>query len=71
MSSGSDANGCDENQLKAKAKVMFDKTSDYLSAELNLTLEDYQLLEDMNNATTERYKEMTDVTVNLAQNADQ
>ncbi|CAG2112804.1 unnamed protein product, partial [Medioppia subpectinata] len=70
MSSGSDGNGCDENQLKAKAKVMFGKTSEYLVAELNVTLEDYKLLEEMNNVTTNKYKEMTEATESVAKSVD-
>ncbi|XP_050419597.1 biogenesis of lysosome-related organelles complex 1 subunit 2 [Adelges cooleyi] len=34
---------------------MFQKTSDYLLGELDITLEDYKLLETMNKATTQKY----------------
>ncbi|XP_054166377.1 biogenesis of lysosome-related organelles complex 1 subunit 2-like [Oppia nitens] len=70
MSSPTDPNR-DEMALKAKSDVMFDKTSDYLKAELDLTLDDYKLLEQMNNATTNKYKEMTTATEKLAKTVDQ
>lgn len=37
---------------------LFQKTSDYVKAELEVTLDDYKLLEQMNRATAAKYSEL-------------
>lgn len=37
---------------------LFQKTSDYVKAELEVTLDEYKLLEQMNGATATKYSEM-------------
>ncbi|KAI4465780.1 biogenesis of lysosome-related organelles complex 1 subunit 2 [Holotrichia oblita] len=44
--------------LSRLATTMFNKTADYLYGELTATLEDYRLLENMNNATITKYSDM-------------
>lgn len=47
---------------------MFNKTADYLYGELTATLEDYRLLENMNNATITKYSDMKHIASNIAKN---
>lgn len=44
---------------------MFSKTSDYLYGELTSTLDDYKLLENMNQAVITKYSDMKHLTVNV------
>lgn len=52
--------------LSRLATKMFEKTNDYISHELNTSLEDYKLLEQMNRATITKYADMNQITENLA-----
>ncbi|EDW78913.1 uncharacterized protein Dwil_GK11252 [Drosophila willistoni] len=51
--------------LSRLATKMFRKTEDYITHELNAPLEDYKLLEEMNKATIEKYKDMRQIAENL------
>lgn len=44
---------------------MFGKTSEYLYGELTSTLDDYRLLENMNQATITKYSDMKHLAVNI------
>ncbi|CAG8536778.1 8147_t:CDS:2 [Acaulospora morrowiae] len=44
---------------------MFNKVAEYLKGEMLATNEDYKLLENMNNVTRDRYKEMSGMAQNL------
>ena len=52
-------------QLEEITQKMFSSLSDYLQSELNITNEDYILLEKLNNATTEKYSNMTKMAETL------
>lgn len=52
--------------LSRLATKMFEKTNDYISHELNTSLEDYKLLEQMNRATITKYADMNQIAENLA-----
>lgn len=45
---------------------MFNKTSDYLYGELTATLDDYRLLENMNQATITKYSDMKHIATNVS-----
>lgn len=51
--------------LSKLATKMFQKTSDYISHELNSSLEDYKLLQSMNKATAAKYSDMKQIAENL------
>lgn len=55
-----------DSNLSRLATKTFDKTSAYISHELNSTLEDYKLLENMNRATIIKYSDMQQISENLA-----
>lgn len=44
---------------------MFNKTADYLYGELTATLDDYRLLENMNQSTITKYSEMKHIAGNV------
>lgn len=52
--------------LSRLATKMFQKTNEYISHELNVCLEDYKLLEDMNRVTISKYSDMYQISENLA-----
>ncbi|XP_018576052.1 biogenesis of lysosome-related organelles complex 1 subunit 2 isoform X1 [Anoplophora glabripennis] len=51
--------------LSKLANTMFSKTSEYLYGELTSTLDDYRLLENMNQATITKYSDMKHLAVNI------
>ncbi|KAJ8916743.1 hypothetical protein NQ315_013948 [Exocentrus adspersus] len=51
--------------LSKLANAMFSKTSEYLYGELTSTLDDYRLLESMNQATITKYADMKHLAVNV------
>lgn len=52
--------------LNKLANMLFEKTSEYLLMELNLTQEDYELLVQMNNLTTTKYADMRQIANKVA-----
>ncbi|KAK3751478.1 hypothetical protein QZH41_009177 [Actinostola sp. cb2023] len=52
-------------ELQEVCKVSFKKISQYLNGELTATLDDYELLEKLNNLTTTKYQEMTSMAKTL------
>ncbi|XP_030371840.1 biogenesis of lysosome-related organelles complex 1 subunit 2 [Scaptodrosophila lebanonensis] len=52
--------------LSRLATIMFRKTEEYITQELNGPLEDYKLLEEMNKATIAKYKDMSQIADNLS-----
>jgi len=50
---------------------MFSKTSDWISAELETTAEDYKLLEQMNKVTATKYSDMEQITANISKGMNQ
>lgn len=53
-------------QLNHLASLMFSKTSDWISGELQATSEDYKLIGQMNKATASKYADMQQITGNIA-----
>lgn len=51
--------------LSKLASKMFYKTGDYITHELNASLEDYKLLENMNRAAISKYSDMKQIADNL------
>lgn len=51
--------------LSRLATKMFQKTNEYVSHELNTSLEDYKLLEELNKATLSKYSDMNQIAENL------
>ncbi|KAJ8944108.1 hypothetical protein NQ314_009551 [Rhamnusium bicolor] len=51
--------------LSKLANTMFSKTSEYLYGELTSSLDDYRLLENMNQATITKYSDMKHLAVNI------
>lgn len=51
--------------LSRLANTMFSKTSEYLQEELTSTLDDYRLLENMNQAVITKYSDMKHLAVNV------
>lgn len=60
-----------DSNLSRLATKAFEKTSAYISHELNTSLEDYKLLEDMNRATISKYADMMQISENLATSSTQ
>ncbi|EGG18344.1 biogenesis of lysosome-related organelles complex-1 [Cavenderia fasciculata] len=54
-----------QQDLQASTTEMFTKVSKYLSGELATTLADYNLLVQMNNVTSAKYHDMTEITKGL------
>lgn len=52
-------------QLSRLATKMFQKTHSYVSHELNTSLEDYKLLENMQKLTISKYSDMNQIAENL------
>lgn len=60
-----------DSNLSRLATKAFEKTSAYISHELNTSLDDYKLLEDMNRATITKYSDMMQISENLATSSGQ
>lgn len=58
-------------QLNRLASVAFSATSDWISAELESTTEDYKLIEQMNRVTATKYSDMEQITANIAKGMTQ
>jgi len=58
-------------QLNRLASVAFSATSDWISAELESTTEDYRLIEQMNKVTATKYSDMEQITANIAKGMSQ
>eukprot|EP00824_Muranothrix_gubernata_P014617 TRINITY_DN3029_c0_g1_i1.p1 TRINITY_DN3029_c0_g1~~TRINITY_DN3029_c0_g1_i1.p1 ORF type:complete len:140 (+),score=16.95 TRINITY_DN3029_c0_g1_i1:22-420(+) len=57
--------GSNEQAYIHATRTMFQALNKYLRGELNLTLEDYLLLERMNRVATQKYNEMADYAEGL------
>lgn len=55
-----------DSNLSRLATKAFDKTSTYVRHELNASIDDYKLLENMNRATIAKYSDMQQISENLA-----
>merc|ERR1711936_394366 len=53
-------------QLNHLASVMFSKSSDWITGELESTTEEYRLLEQMNKLTLTKYSDMHQITENIS-----
>ena len=53
-------------QLNNLASVMFSSTSDWIAGELDTTIEEYKLLEQMNRVTLTKYSDMSQITENVS-----
>nr|CAG4646720.1 EOG090X0J9J [Macrothrix elegans] len=51
--------------LNRLAVTMFEKISEYLQAEMTSSESEYQLLEQMNKVTAAKYKDLTQIAVNV------
>jgi biogenesis of lysosome-related organelles complex 1 subunit 2 len=58
-------------QLNRLASEAFTATSDWISAELESTTEDYKLIEQMNRVTATKYSDMEQITANIAKGMSQ
>jgi len=58
-------------QLNRLASVAFSATSDWISAELESTTEDYKLIEQMNRVTATKYSDMEQITANIGKGMSQ
>lgn len=55
-----------DSNLSRLATKAFDRTSTYITHELNTSIDDYKLLENMNRATIAKYSDMQQISENLA-----
>lgn len=55
-----------DSNLSRLATKAFDRTSTYVTHELNASIDDYKLLENMNRATIAKYSDMQQISENLA-----
>lgn len=55
-----------DSELSRLATKTFDKTFNYVTHDMNASLEDYKLLEKMNQACISKYSDMQQITENLA-----
>lgn len=55
-----------DSELSRLATKAFDKTFSYVTYDLNSSLEDYNLLEQMNRACIAKYSDMQQISENLA-----
>lgn len=60
-----------DSNLSRLATKAFERTSAYISHELNTSLDDYKLLEEMNRATISKYADMMQISENLATSSTQ
>ena len=54
-----------------KHSLFITATSDWISAELESTTEDYKLIEQMNRVTATKYSDMEQITANIAKGMSQ
>ncbi|KAL3282291.1 hypothetical protein HHI36_005479 [Cryptolaemus montrouzieri] len=52
--------------LSRLATSMFNKTAEYLYGELTSSLDDYRLIEEMNQVTTAKYNDMKHIAANVS-----
>ncbi|XP_037269516.2 biogenesis of lysosome-related organelles complex 1 subunit 2 [Rhipicephalus microplus] len=52
--------------LNELAAAMFEKTGEYIQAELSSTLDDYRLTEEMNKLTITKYSDMKQIAGNVS-----
>ncbi|KAF7489213.1 Biogenesis of lysosome-related organelles complex 1 subunit 2 [Sarcoptes scabiei] len=57
-----------KSHLNESSDELVKNVQDYLTSEINLTLEDYKLLEAMNNCTAEKYRDLTHLTQKVSKN---
>ncbi|CAM1304261.1 BLOC1S2 (predicted) [Pycnogonum litorale] len=55
----------DLTELTNLSKTMFSKATDYIQGELEATVEDYHLIEEMNRVTINKYSDMKQVSSNI------
>lgn len=60
-----------DSQLSRLATKAFDKTYAYISHDLNTSIDDYKLLEQMNRACIAKYSDMQQISENLAKSSMQ
>ncbi|XP_037518242.1 biogenesis of lysosome-related organelles complex 1 subunit 2 isoform X1 [Rhipicephalus sanguineus] len=53
-------------KLNELAATMFEKTGEYIQAELSSTLDDYRLTEEMNKVTITKYSDMKQIAGNIS-----
>ncbi|XP_037559573.1 biogenesis of lysosome-related organelles complex 1 subunit 2-like [Dermacentor silvarum] len=53
-------------KLNELAATMFEKTGEYVQAELSSTLDDYRLTEEMNKLTITKYSDMKQIAGNVS-----
>jgi len=58
-------------QLNHLASLMFTKTADWVSSELESTYDEYSLVQQMNKATASKYSDMQQITGNIARGVHQ
>lgn len=58
-------------QLNHLASLMFSKTADWISSELESTSDEYKLIQQMNKATACKYSDMQQITGNIAKGVNQ
>lgn len=59
-----------DETLQDSCRKMFEKISEYLKSELSGSLEDYELLEKLNELTKQKYQEMDNITKALTGRMD-
>ena len=72
---GGDTGNVEQQGLDAKINSLsdnlFQKTANYVKAELEVTLDDYRLLEAMNKSAAEKYRSMSGLSENVAQSVSE
>jgi len=58
-------------QLNHLASLMFNKTADWISSELETTADEYKLIQQMNQCTAGKYSDMQQITGNIAKGVTQ
>jgi biogenesis of lysosome-related organelles complex 1 subunit 2 len=58
-------------QLNHLASLMFNKTADWITSELQSTSDDYKLVQQMNEVTASKYSDMQQITGNIAKGVNQ